>query len=360
MKYPWPIDVAYKVNSGAVHELKIGDRAAQEEKMQEGKDELILWTNKHSQEPHLEVLVATPRLETTFEQISGHASGGKQAARRGAGGTCDAARVRQPQTGEAVAVSLMRIAVSHPVHDSGRLAVDQTYDQPEEMLKAISDREINRYCASVQVDGLIGGERAAIEQALHKAIQTRADEAKLGVKIVFLGLQGVHPPESTAQDFQDVVGAEQKKAATIRSAEAEYNKKLSEVAGDVALAEDYRRPPFRRSTVLDAGTGPDSPAGRAAGRTQRAVLRECRGTASAGWGQGRPRSAKTPRPERWKTENDARRGPSRSCRRSAANNAAPQVYRTRKILEALIAAGTRCESTSSPATARCSSTCRTR
>src|SRR5205814_4698108 len=107
----------------------------------------------------------------------------------------------------------------------------------EEMLKAMANREINRYCASVDVNGLIGGQRPAIEAALYEAIQKRADDARLGIKIVFLGLQGVHPPESTAQDFQDVVGAEQKKQATIRTAEAEYNKKLSEVAGDVVRAE---------------------------------------------------------------------------------------------------------------------------
>ena len=51
---------------------------------------------------------------------------------------------------------------------------------------------------------------AEIEQALLKTLQEKVEKAKLGIDIVFLGLQGVHPPESTAQDFQDVVGMSRK------------------------------------------------------------------------------------------------------------------------------------------------------
>ena len=47
----------------------------------------------------------------------------------------------------------------------------------------------------------------------------------------------MHPPEEAAESFQEVIGAEQKKNATIRTAWADYNKRLSQVAGDVSRAE---------------------------------------------------------------------------------------------------------------------------
>jgi hypothetical protein len=45
LKWPWPIDKAYKVAVGQVHEVRIGVQA---EDPTQGllKEELILWTNK--------------------------------------------------------------------------------------------------------------------------------------------------------------------------------------------------------------------------------------------------------------------------------------------------------------------------
>jgi regulator of protease activity HflC (stomatin/prohibitin superfamily) len=59
----------------------------------------------------------------------------------------------------------------------------------------------------------------------------------LGVEIVFLGLQGIHPPPDVAGDYQKVIGAVQKKQALILGAYAERNKDLSALAGSVEDAD---------------------------------------------------------------------------------------------------------------------------
>jgi regulator of protease activity HflC (stomatin/prohibitin superfamily) len=334
-KYPWPIDTAYKVETAQVHELKIGVEPPKEEDAAK-KDELILWTNKHSQEPHLEVLVATPKLASYIRES---AATRPSVSTEPAAMTSSEARPAgtSRRAGQAVAVSLMRIAVSlqYTIRDAYQWLT--TYDHPEDMLNAIANREINRYCASVDVNGLIGGQRGAIEEALHKTIQQKADAAGLGVNIVFLGLQGVHPPESTAQDFQDVVGAEQKKSATIRSAQAEYNKRLSEVAGDVTRAQTLSKAIVEANLL--AAKGDDSAAVEKANARVNELFFGDAGKGMPPAGGKAAQIRETAKADRWKIENAARGRAATFEQEIAASKAAPQVYRTRKLLDAMMEAG---------------------
>ena len=71
-----------------------------------------------------------------------------------------------------------------------------------------------------------------------KLIQQRADERKLGVNIIFVGLQDIHPPVKVAESYEAVVGAQQEiqakileaegyRAKTVPLAEAEAKKRVS-------------------------------------------------------------------------------------------------------------------------------------
>jgi len=63
--------------------------------------------------------------------------------------------------------------------------------------------------------------RLEAAQILRDEIQAAADARKLGVKILFVGLQDIHPPVKVAADYEKVVGAEQTKLATILGARAD-------------------------------------------------------------------------------------------------------------------------------------------
>ncbi|MHC4483562.1 MAG: SPFH domain-containing protein, partial [Planctomycetota bacterium] len=78
--------------------------------------------------------------------------------------------------------------------------------------------------------------RAEAKEVLTREIQRAANEAGLGVEIVFVGLQGIHPPTEVAEVYQEVTGAIQEKQALILGAHAERNKTLSSLAGSVGHA----------------------------------------------------------------------------------------------------------------------------
>ncbi len=56
---------------------------------------------------------------------------------------------------------------------------------------------------------------------LRERIQAASDGYHLGAKIVFVGLQDIHPPMKVAADYEKVVGAAQGKLADILAAEAD-------------------------------------------------------------------------------------------------------------------------------------------
>jgi regulator of protease activity HflC (stomatin/prohibitin superfamily) len=83
---------------------------------------------------------------------------------------------------------------------------------------------------------LFGAGREEAKEFLTKQIQQKSDEADLGIEIVFVGLQGIHPPVKVASDYQKVIGAIQDKQAEILKAEAESNTTLSNLVGSVQEA----------------------------------------------------------------------------------------------------------------------------
>jgi regulator of protease activity HflC (stomatin/prohibitin superfamily) len=57
-------------------------------------------------------------------------------------------------------------------------------------------------------------------EELRRRIQTRADELQLGVEILFVGLQDVHPPVTVGAAYERVVGTKQTREANILRAQA--------------------------------------------------------------------------------------------------------------------------------------------
>jgi regulator of protease activity HflC (stomatin/prohibitin superfamily) len=72
----------------------------------------------------------------------------------------------------------------------------------------------------VDVNEIMSTARFTAGEELRRRIQTRADELKLGVKILFVGLQDVHPPVSVGAAYEKFVGTKQKREADILKARA--------------------------------------------------------------------------------------------------------------------------------------------
>lgn len=102
----------------------------------------------------------------------------------------------------------------------------RNYDIPT-FLKSVSEREISKYLASVDILKLMSVERGKTVSELTRRIQKSSDDLKLGIEIVSLNLHDVHPPvDKVAPAFEEVASARQEKEAMILNARAYENKIL--------------------------------------------------------------------------------------------------------------------------------------
>jgi len=159
----------------------------------------------------------------------------------------------------AVPVSLVMAAVpvQYRIKEKDLYSFIYNHDEPEKLLESICYRELTKFAASTKIevdneadleDSLLGAGRAKAKKILTSKIQEAVDKEQLGVEIVFVGLQGIHPPPEVAPDYQKVVGAVQKKQALILDAHAERNKNLGTLVGSVeeanrlySLAHQYQQ-----------------------------------------------------------------------------------------------------------------------
>jgi len=230
-KWPWPIDIAYRYPTRSISQISVGFVAKPE--AEKGGYGPLLWGKTHYEKEY-KLLVASE------------------------------SEGRGPET---VPVSLVMAAVPvqyrvkdlyHFLYNHGvSTGRDGTrIYQAEERLKAICYEELTKFAASAKLeatdsaqnDSLLGAGRDVAKHELTRRIQAAADKAGLGVEIVFVGLQGIHPPPEVASDYQKVIGAIQKKQASILDAEAYRVETLSKLAGSVeqagkvyALAAAYHR-----------------------------------------------------------------------------------------------------------------------
>jgi membrane protease subunit HflK len=208
-KLPWPIDIAYVYPTGQIQQINVG-YVAETDANGVTKRQALLWEKEHYKEEY-NLLTATNTESTVRDG--------------------------------AVAVSLIRASV--PIQYQLKNAYDFAYNNKdsEGLLSAICYREVVQFVASSVIESdaknnILTSGRAQAAQRLKERIQKRADENGLGVEIIFLGLQGFHPPPKVAPDYEAVTGAEQKKQAMILAAMADRNQKLSSLAGSVPLANE--------------------------------------------------------------------------------------------------------------------------
>jgi len=220
LKWPWPIDIAYKYPAKKIMELNIGFVPKTDPKTGEVmREKQLLWGQTHFEQEH-SVLVAS---EYTGERL----------------------------TEGAVPVSLVKanIPVQYRIKDLNHYIYN--HSNPRQLLEAICYHELAKFFASATVEvedtnpngtnlreSLLGAGRDQAKRILTANVQKASDEAGLGVEIVFLGLQGIHPTPEVAADYQKVIGAVQKKQALILQAQAERNKTLSTLVGSVEDADE--------------------------------------------------------------------------------------------------------------------------
>lgn len=191
-KLPWPIEKAYRFRTQEIQSFDIGFEHEEGEEEAGHGGAPVLWTVSHYKE-EFHLLVASRDSDSSITNASGK---------------------------KAPPVNLLSVGmpVQFQIHDLRAWAYN--YSDAGSLLKEISTREVVRYLVGVDVNEIMSTARFTAGEELRKRIQTRADELKLGVKILFVGLQDVHPPVAVGAAYEKQVGAKQKREADILKARA--------------------------------------------------------------------------------------------------------------------------------------------
>ncbi|MHC4351400.1 MAG: SPFH domain-containing protein [Planctomycetota bacterium] len=214
LKWPWPIDKAHKHRTKMISEISIGFVPKIDPETKEIQRQPLLWGQAHHEEEY-SLLVAS---EQSADAVAG-----------------------------AVPVSLVIAAVPVQYRIKDLYSFVYNHEDPKKVLEYICYRELTKFAASAKIEvddeanmgqSLLGAGRAAARTALTASIQQAADAESLGVEIVFLGLQGIHPPTEVAADYQKVISAVQQKQALILQAQTERNSTLSALVGSAREADE--------------------------------------------------------------------------------------------------------------------------
>jgi len=187
-KLPWPADQIRRFRTDQIQSFAVGYApAAQDTKV-------ILWSVAHS--------------ETNF------LVGNREPA------TIKHENADTNNTFRAPPVSLINVSI--PVQFRITNVLDWAYHNAdaEGLLEDLATHEVVRYLAGVDINDLLSHLREQAAQKLSARIQADANEHDLGAKIIFVGLEDIHPPPSVAGDYEKVVGAQQTRLADLLKAQA--------------------------------------------------------------------------------------------------------------------------------------------
>ena len=188
LKWPWPIDRVYRYTNEAIQTFYIGFE--REEK--EDTEPTLLWTVSHFKD-EFNLLVASR-------------------------GVQDAA-VTNSSGKKTPPVNLLSVSIPVQYQITNLSAWAYSHQDAGALLEELGTREVVRYLVGVDLRELLSTARFKAAEELRARIQSSADQHQLGARILFLGLQDAHPPVKVAAAYEAVVGAEQKRLATILDAQ---------------------------------------------------------------------------------------------------------------------------------------------
>lgn len=215
LKFPWPMERVYRFRTDEIQTFSVGyvpeDKAGVPQ-----REGVVLWTVKHYKE-EFNLLVAS-----------------KDQLNAGAGST--------NQGGVPADLLTVSIPVQYQIKDVKAYAYN--YVDAGALLEKLATREVVRYLVGVDIFDIMSSGREKASQDLQQLIQAAADEAKLGVRILFVGLQDIHPPTKAAPAFELVISTGQENEARKRQAEGYASRTVSIAQADaarrVSAAESYK------------------------------------------------------------------------------------------------------------------------
>lgn len=189
-KHPWPADKIYRFRTDQIQSFAVGYTP---DALSESAD-IVLWTVPHAKEENFLV----------GNRVSADLAGAS--------------------TNSAATKPVGLITVSIPVQFQITNITDWVYTNatPYDLLTNLATATVVRYLAGTDLNDILSHGRLEAADTLRDRLQSAANQRGLGVKIVFVGLQDIHPPTASevAKTYENVVGAEQTRLSKILDAQA--------------------------------------------------------------------------------------------------------------------------------------------
>jgi modulator of FtsH protease HflK len=209
IKLPWPIDHVYRFRTREIQNFNVGFVPEEE-----GGEKAVVWTGKHYKEES-NWLVAS-RGNQPFPTAN---PGGTNAAPLERG----------------IPADLVNLSVPVQFHISDLRAWAYNHTDAGKVLERIATREVVRYLASIDLLQLLATGRFEAAEQLRQRIQDQADQlagGSLGVKVVLVGLEDLHPPAKVAPKFEEVLGTLQENEAKVHEANGYASKTVTLARSD--------------------------------------------------------------------------------------------------------------------------------
>jgi regulator of protease activity HflC (stomatin/prohibitin superfamily) len=299
LKLPWPFERIETYPTTMVRRVDLGGL----EPNMKGKKS-ILWTNDHGVEE--KYFLVRPGTE---------AAAGME--------------------GKDFALTSIELPLYYTVEDFAKFDALGAPEQVESLLQSIARREALELIATMKMDDVLGAGRLEMSRELKKRVE--AEYARLGepdasgkprgagVKVVFVGVEGVHPPRETSAAFEDVVKAEQLRRGALETAQKEANTAVIEVAGSIEKAAKISSAIDELNDLINSK---GDEAKIAAKRTEiEELLVKAGGTAATTIQQARA--------ERWERHMSKRAAADSFIGQMAGFKAAPELYVSRLYFDTL-------------------------
>jgi membrane protease subunit HflK len=223
-KWPWPIDRVYRYHTAQIQTFDIGFTP----EAQSQAAQVILWSVAHAGVKEINFLVGSRAPVTLTNQMANDHNLLKLAP-------------------------LGLIDISIPVQYQVTNVLDWAYQNadPTNLLQSLATRAVVQYLAGADLNSVLSQSREQASKVLLQRMQADATRHQLGVKILFVGVQDLHPSTTVAGDYENVVAATQKKIALTNAAVAEAIQ-TNALAGALAFADVNQAQAARQQTELAA------------------------------------------------------------------------------------------------------------
>ena len=247
LKMPWPIDAVREFPVERAQLIEIGFQRHDDSEV----DMPVLWTQIHWKQ-EFPFMVAVPKMSDRLPAELPSEASGEQPDLETA-----AVSAENTATGNDCDLLVVAMVVHYRIGDIAKYGYGEAYgyQDPRELLECICSQIMLEHAAHCDIQTLMGPGRQGTAKYLKEAIQQEVYDIELGVDIVFVGMESIHPPVDVAESFENVVAAIQQKQAVVLNSHGtaseimEFARGQSEVLAASAQAYGFGRPAIVKATA---------------------------------------------------------------------------------------------------------------